>query len=56
MDSVTKCALHTAALQDFHQHKLKDGADPFDLTYDLYAIIVRNHAVALVLCPLPTYY
>ncbi|CAG0918046.1 unnamed protein product [Notodromas monacha] len=42
LDSVTKCALNSAAPQDFHQHKLRNGADPFDLAYDLYAVIKHS--------------
>lgn len=29
-------------LQDFHQHRLIDGEDPFDLKYKLYAIVVSS--------------
>lgn len=28
------------ALQDFHQHRLNEGYDPFELKYNLYAIVV----------------
>lgn len=27
-------------LQDFHQHKLKEGFDPLDVRYNLYAMVV----------------
>jgi len=30
------------ALQDFHQHKLLDGVDPFDLKYRLYSIVCHS--------------
>lgn len=29
-------------LQDFHQHRMVDDANPFVLDYRLYAIVVRN--------------
>jgi hypothetical protein len=29
-------------LQDFHQHRITEGANPFHLSYRLYAIVVRE--------------
>lgn len=38
-DEVTKNS-SLFPLQDFHQHRLNEGANPFDLNYKLYAIVV----------------
>jgi len=38
-----------SALQDFHQHRLNLGTDPFNLKYHLYAIVVSTiHILSLV--------
>lgn len=29
-------------LQDFHQHHLAEGQDPFDMKYQLYAVVVSK--------------
>lgn len=34
--------LYGDALQDFHQHRLKDGVDSLSLSYDLYAIACHS--------------
>jgi len=38
MDGSEEESLHP--LQDFHQHRLTEGANPFQLNYRLYAIVV----------------
>jgi len=38
-----------SALQDFHQHRLNLGTDPFNLKYHLYSIVVSIiHILSLV--------
>ena len=36
-------------LKDFHEHRLKAGRDPFDISYNLYSTIVRINALAGIL-------
>lgn len=38
--SLTKTPVIDGALIDYHDHQLKDGQDPFDLKYKLYAVVV----------------
>lgn len=38
--SLVKTPVMDGALQDFHQHKLIEGSDPFSLKYNLYAVVV----------------
>lgn len=38
--SLVRTPVTDSALQDFHQHRLNLGTDPFDLKYHLYAIVV----------------
>jgi len=38
--SLSTTPIVDGALQDFHQHKLMEGIDPFKLNYRLYAIVV----------------
>lgn len=38
--SLTQTPVVDSALQDFHQHRLLPGVDPFDLKYRLYAVVV----------------
>ena len=38
--SLTQTPVVDSALQDFHQHRLMPGVDPFDLKYRLYAVVV----------------
>jgi hypothetical protein len=38
--SLIRTPVTDSALQDFHQHRLNLGTDPFDLKYHLYAIVV----------------
>ncbi|XP_017785154.1 PREDICTED: ubiquitin carboxyl-terminal hydrolase 32 isoform X2 [Nicrophorus vespilloides] len=40
--SLTKTPIVDENLQDFHQHKLIDGQDPFDLKYQLYAVVSHS--------------
>ncbi|CAH0394748.1 unnamed protein product [Bemisia tabaci] len=40
--SLEKTPVDDFALQDFHQHRLEDKADPFDLRYHLYAIVSHS--------------
>jgi hypothetical protein len=47
--SLVRTPVTDNALQDFHQHRLNLGTDPFDLKYHLYAIVVSIiHALSLV--------
>lgn len=41
--SLTKTPIIDGALIDYHDHRLKDGQDPFDLKYKLYAVVVSVH-------------
>lgn len=38
--SLTKTPVIDGAFVDFHNHRLDDGQDPFDLKYKLYAVVV----------------
>lgn len=38
--SLMKTPIEDSSLQDFHQHRLATGADPFDLKYNLYSVVV----------------
>lgn len=38
--SLIKTPIIDEHLKDYHQHKLKAGQDPFDLKYQLYAVVV----------------
>lgn len=38
--SLTKSPVIDGAFIDYHDHELKDGQDPFDLKYKLYAVVV----------------
>lgn len=38
--SLTKTPIIDGEFEDFHHHKLKEGVDPFDLKYKLYAVVV----------------
>jgi len=38
--SLVRTPVTDSALQDFHQHRLNLGTDPFNLKYHLYAIVV----------------
>lgn len=38
--SLTKTPINDKDLKDYHQHKLLKGQDPFDLKYQLYAVVV----------------
>lgn len=40
-----------SALQDFHQHRLNLGTDPFDLKYHLYAIVVSIIHILSLMVP-----
>ncbi|XP_046979817.1 ubiquitin carboxyl-terminal hydrolase 32 [Schistocerca americana] len=40
--SLVKTPVVDCALQDFHQHRLTDGSDPFDLKYNLYAVVSHS--------------
>ncbi|KAK7789457.1 hypothetical protein R5R35_012652 [Gryllus longicercus] len=40
--SLVKTPITDGALQDFHQHRLVEGSDPFDLKYHLYAIVSHS--------------
>lgn len=42
--SLTKTPVIDGALIDYHDHQLKDGQDPFDLKYKLYAVVVSAHS------------
>ena len=39
--SLTKTPVIDGEFTDFNKHKLKPNADPFDLKYKLYAVVVR---------------
>lgn len=39
--SLTKSPVIDGAFEDYHQHHLDEGQDPFDLKYKLYAVVVR---------------
>lgn len=38
--SLIKTPIVDEDLRDFHEHKLQKGQDPFDLKYQLYAVVV----------------
>jgi len=38
--SLVRTPVTDSALQDFHQHRLNLGSDPFNLKYHLYSIVV----------------
>lgn len=38
--SLMTTPIEDSSLQDFHQHRLLAGADPFDLKYNLYSVVV----------------
>lgn len=38
--SLITTPIEDSSLQDFHQHRLTAGADPFDLKYNLYSVVV----------------
>lgn len=38
--SLTKTPVIDGEFEDFHHHKLKEGVDPFDMKYKLYAVVV----------------
>lgn len=40
--SLTQSPVVDSALQDFHQHRLQSGVDPFDLKYRLYAVVCHS--------------
>ncbi|XP_073841699.1 ubiquitin specific protease 32 isoform X2 [Musca autumnalis] len=40
--SLTKTPIVDGAFEDFHQHKLKAGDDPFDPKYKLYAVVSHS--------------
>lgn len=40
--SLIKTPIIDGDLRDFHEHKLSKGQDPFDLKYQLYAVVVSN--------------
>lgn len=35
------------ALIDYHDHRLKDGEDPFDMKYKLYAVVVSSSSTII---------
>lgn len=39
--SLSRTPIDDTALQDFHQHRLVNDENIFDLKYNLYAIVVR---------------
>lgn len=40
--SLMKTPINDKDLKDYHQHKLLKGQDPFDLKYQLYAVVVSR--------------
>lgn len=40
--SLMKTPVIDGALIDYHDHRLKDGEDPFDMKYKLYAVVVSS--------------
>lgn len=40
--SLTKTPINDKDLKDYHQHKLFKGQDPFDLKYQLYAVVSHS--------------
>lgn len=38
--SLTQTPVIDGQLVDYHNHKLEDGQDPYDLKYQLYAVVV----------------
>lgn len=47
--SLVRTPVTDSALQDFHQHRLNLGTDPFNLKYHLYSIVVSIiHILSLV--------
>jgi hypothetical protein len=40
--SLLKTPIIDEHLKDYHQHKLLPGQDPFDLKYQLYAVVVSE--------------
>lgn len=50
--SLTQTPVVDSALQDFHQHRLLSGVDPFDLKYRLYAVVVSVSSRPYIKFPL----
>lgn len=46
--SLVKTPINDKDLKDYHQHKLLKGQDPFDLKYQLYAVVVSCYAIYFV--------
>jgi hypothetical protein len=47
--SLVRTPVTDSALQDFHQHRLNPGTDPFNLKYHLYAVVVSiMHLLSVV--------
>ncbi|KAK6636372.1 hypothetical protein RUM43_010032 [Polyplax serrata] len=40
--SLMTTPIEDSSLQDFHQHRLLAGADPFDLKYNLYSVVCHS--------------
>lgn len=47
--SLMKTPIDDEDLKDFHEHKLLNGQDPFDLKYQLYAVVVSTQCTQIVL-------
>lgn len=48
--SLTQTPVIDGHLVDYHNHKLKDGQDPYDLKYQLYAVVVS--IIESITCPI----
>lgn len=46
--SLTKTPVVDGEFIDFHDHQLKPNADPFDLKYKLYAVVVSSSLLSLI--------
>lgn len=47
--SLSRTPIDDTALQDFHQHRLKNDDNIFDLKYNLYAIVVRSYCFVVLI-------
>lgn len=47
--SLIKTPIIDENLKDYHEHKLLEGQDPYDLKYQLYAVVVSFYILDVLL-------
>lgn len=47
--SLIKTPIIDENLKDYHEHKLLEGQDPYDLKYQLYAVVVSFYFLDVLL-------